>query len=106
MNLQNQTVGSVDSGDITTDTTTVMTNRQKTGGTPGGDVIEAGGRIIITTGPATITITDSDGVVLHAAAAVSSSKDIDPIPRGIRLPISVITTSLTGTARVIWWFKR
>lgn len=71
-----------------------------------GPAIEAGGRIVLGAGVTSVEaeVLDADGVVLHSNIAITASVDIDPVPRGIRGPLTVEITNIAGgTAITTTW---
>lgn len=75
----------------------------------GSSGIEAGGRIVLGTATtADVLIVDATGKILHNAT-VTSNKTIDPIPAGVKGPISVAVTNISNSAHtltVYWWVKK
>lgn len=100
------TVIAVESGTITANSTTNMVNRLR-GTTVGGEAIEAGGRIVLAAaGPVDVTIEDQNGIELFNTLAVTASTTVAPVPRGVRLPLKVITANQTGDVNVFWSVKK
>ena len=72
------------------------------GRTVGGDAIEAGGRIDFASGSGSMSIEDQNGVVLRSGA-LSADETIDPVPRGVRLPLKAVVTSSTNLLATVYW---
>ena len=81
--------------------TFLFVNRYR-GTTVGGDAIEAGGRIDRTTGSSALAIEDQNGVSLYSAAT-SADTTVDPVPRGVRLPLKAITTGAGDLVGTVYW---
>ncbi len=87
---------------LTGDRTTLFVNRYR-GQTVGGDVIEAGGRLDVSTASqGNIAIEDQNGVSLYSAATTVDTT-VDPVPRGVRLPLKVITSSSSDFIGTVYW---
>ena len=99
------TVIGLESGIINSNATTEMKDRYRARNV-GGDGIEAGGRINIISGSSDVIVRDQNGVELFNALLVSSDTTIAPVPRGVSLPLEVVTTNLTGSLEVFWAVKK
>ncbi len=90
---------------LTGDRTTTMVGRYR-GKTVGGEAIEAGGRIDQSSGSGTLVVRDQNGVELHNAST-GADITIAPVPRGVRLPLEVVTSgSSTFVGTVFWSVKK
>ena len=100
------TVIGLESGIINSNATTEMKDRYRQRNV-GGNAIEAGGRIDLSaSGPVDVIIRDQNGVELFNTLAVTSDTTIAPVPRGVKLPLEVVTANITGTLEVFWAVKK
>ena len=83
------------------DGTFLYVNRYR-GATVGADAIEAGGRIDVSSGSSALAIEDQNGVSLYSSAT-SADTTIDPVPRGVRLPLKAITTGSGTLVGTVYW---
>ena len=102
------TVIGIESGVISlgAPTTTTMVDRYR-GRNVGGNAIEAGGHIDLSAaGPVDVIIRDQNGVELFNTLAVTADTTVAPVPRGVKLPLEVVTENITGTLEVFWSVKK
>ena len=102
------TVIGIASGIITlgVPTTTTMVDRYH-GRNVGGNAIEAGGQIRVVTGPVDVIVRDQNGVELFNTLAVAAGDTVvAPVPRGVKLPLEVVTENITGSVTVFWSVKK
>lgn len=71
--------------------------------------IDGGGRINLGTATTVgVLVEDQNGVILHNAT-ITTDTDVDPVPRGVKGPLKVTTTSISNAAHtltVTWSLKR
>jgi len=93
-------------GTITANGSKTMTDRYNTNPSQG-YAIEAGGFIDITgSGPATVTIKDSNGLVIYGPTILTGDASVAAQPMGVKLPLVITTTSQTGDVTVYWTVKK
>ncbi len=100
------TVIGLESAAITTNTTTTMVNRYR-GNTVGGEAIEAGGTVRVASGTPDIIVRDQNGVELYNDTTIATGDvEIAPVPRGVRLPLEVVSANNGGSTTVFWAVKK
>lgn len=99
-------VRGLESGTITADGDTTMVDRYNSQASQG-YAIEAGGYInLAAAGPVTVTVKDSNGLIIYGPTALTADAHVAAQPMGVKLPLIVTTLTQTGDVNVFWTVKK